>query len=83
MTRLSTFTDRLTFLAFGALFAMTLNPATDAFAADPASALDFEMTSLAGDKVDLESYKGKSCDGGQHREPLRRNAPVRPTAVAL
>lgn len=50
---------RLTYLALGALFAMTQYPATDASAADPASALDFEMKSLAGEKVDLDSYKGK------------------------
>ena len=46
-------------LTFGALLTMTQLSATQASAAEPASALDFEMKSLAGEKVDLDSYKGK------------------------
>lgn len=41
-------------LAFGVSFTMS-----HASAADPSNALDFEMTSLDGENVELETYKGK------------------------
>lgn len=44
---------RLLVLTFGALLTMS-----QASAAEPASALDFEMNSLAGEKINLETYKG-------------------------